>query len=59
MCAFVFFPFCQSCQILYSSQNPAGTEDTTFSVDSEGNVVIKYGEIKGSDNKLRYDTVCK
>ena len=44
----------QSCQIVGASEFPAGTENATFSVDSEDNVVITYGASKGSDNLWRY-----
>ena len=47
--------FSQSCQILGVQNYPAGTANTTFSVDSEGNVVIIYGASKShSDNTWRY-----
>ena len=48
--------FSQSCQILTGPSNfPAGTANTTFSVDSEDNVVITYGASKSHfDNTWRY-----
>ena len=49
------FFFSQSCQITDQAQNPAGTKDTTFSVDSDGNVVIAYGK-STSGSSERYDT---
>ncbi|CAH3154395.1 unnamed protein product [Porites lobata] len=42
-----------SCQRTYTENYPAGTADTTFSVDSEGNVVITYGASKNPDNLWR------
>ena len=39
----------------YYAQYPAGTKDTTFSVDSEGNVVITYGKSTTGSSE-RYDT---
>lgn len=39
----------------YGAQYPAGTKDTTFSVDSEGNVVITYGK-SATGSIERYDT---
>ncbi|KAJ7380050.1 hypothetical protein OS493_010757 [Desmophyllum pertusum] len=34
----------QVCQIAFGGAAPAGSKDTSFSVDSAGNVVISYGE---------------
>ncbi|XP_058969878.2 cation-dependent mannose-6-phosphate receptor [Pocillopora verrucosa] len=35
------------CQIATSTGTPAGSKDTSFSVDASGNVVISYGVIEG------------
>ncbi|KAL9966646.1 hypothetical protein ACROYT_G024756 [Oculina patagonica] len=35
------------CQVLTYGFNPAGSQSTSFSVDSDGNVVIAYGSITG------------
>ncbi|XP_078376511.1 uncharacterized protein LOC144659862 [Oculina patagonica] len=51
------------CQVLQNEKNPAGSEDTSFSVDSDGNVVITYGGIpsgspsytRGSEITLKCD----
>ena len=52
----LYFSFVsQSCQITNDAQYPAGTKETTFSVDSEGNVVITYGK-STSGSSERYDT---
>ena len=50
----IIFILPQSCQRTYTENYPAGTADTTFSVDSEGNVVITYGASKNPDNLWRY-----
>ena len=50
----IIFILPQSCQRTYVENYPAGTANTSFSVDSEGNVVITYGPSKGSDNLWRY-----
>ncbi|CAH3190923.1 unnamed protein product [Porites evermanni] len=42
-----------SCQTTDTARNPAGTKDTTFSVDSEGNAVITYGKSTASDGTER------
>lgn len=42
-----------SCQRTDIENYPAGTANTTFSVDSEDNVVITYGASKGPDNFWR------
>ena len=45
----------QSCQRTDIENYPAGTANTTFSVDSEDNVVITYGASKSHfDNTWRY-----
>ena len=44
----------QSCQRTDFENYPAGTANTTFSVDREDNVVITYGASKGPDNFWRY-----
>ena len=55
----IIFILPQSCQRTYAENYPAGTANTTFSVDSEGNVVITYGASKGPDNLWRYfATLC-
>ena len=41
-------PSVQVCQQAGSDRNPAGSKDTSFSVDSSGNVVILYGKITDS-----------
>ena len=43
----------QVCQVADTNGYAAGSEDTSFSVDSSGNVVISYGSIKGSDGHIR------
>ena len=50
----IIFILPQSCQRTLEENFPAGTADTTFSVDSEDNVVITYGASKGPDNLWRY-----
>ena len=50
----IIFILPQSCQRTYAENFPAGTANTTFSVDSEDNVVITYGASKGPDNIFRY-----
>ena len=45
----------QSCQRTNTENFPAGTANTTFSVDSEGKAVITYGASKSHyDNTWRY-----
>ena len=50
----IIFILPQSCQRTYAENYPAGAANTTFSVDSEDNVVITYGASKGPDNFWRY-----
>lgn len=53
----MYYSSLQVCQIV-GNNLPAGSEDSSFSVDSEGNVVISYGGTKGSDQKTRYLLIC-
>ena len=46
----------QVCQITTADGYPAGSKDTSFDVDSVGNVVILYGGITGPDDHTRYLT---
>ena len=51
----IIFILPQSCQRTIAENVPAGTANTTFSVDSEDNVVITYGASKSHfDNTWRY-----
>ena len=51
----MYFVSIQVCQIasLTGKAYIAGTKDSTFSVDSEGNVVILYGGSKDSSDYTR------
>ena len=51
--ALMYFLSIEVCQIVEDNY-PAGSQDSSFSVDSEGNVVISYGGTTGSDGKTRY-----
>ena len=50
----MFVPCVQVCQLAGSDGYPAGSKDTSFSVDSSGNVVISYGGITDSSGHTRY-----
>ena len=41
-------PSVQVCQLAGTVRNPAGSKNTSFSVDSSGNVVILYGGVTDS-----------
>ena len=47
-------PSVQVCQKKDTNRLPAGSNDTSFSVDSSGNVVISYGAIKDISGYTRY-----
>ena len=46
----------QVCQTANTDGYPAGSKNTSFDVDSVGNVVISYGAITGPDDHTRYLT---
>ena len=43
---FILTIYTSVCQIATSTGIPAGSKDTSFSVDTSGNVVISYGVIE-------------
>ncbi|KAL9966645.1 hypothetical protein ACROYT_G024754 [Oculina patagonica] len=43
----------QVCQVVPGGGYPVGSQNTSFSVDSDGNVVISYGSIIGPDDYAR------
>lgn len=44
----------QVCQLSIAGSVPAGTKNSTFSVDSEGSVVILYGGAVDAKGYMRY-----
>ena len=52
----LFSSYVQVCQVAYAHHigSPAGSKDTSFAVDSSGNVVISYGAIMDSTGYTRY-----
>ena len=44
----------QVCQLMFGGDHNAGTNDTTFSVDTEGNPIIAYGGIMDEFGYTRY-----